>query len=706
MHIYTATCTQNAKNTQYETEVAVTSLADLTHAARRDHIAAQMKDSHRAKDNFLQADCIMLDLDNTHSEDADEWKTLDDVVDTFPDVPFYYVKSRNYMKQKVKTQNGVNIFYAPREKFHFYFPLSKTYTSHDEYEAIMLKAAGLFPFFDLGAAKPAQFFFGVLGAEGGEEAGGTPLDEYIATTPKEDIEAAVKAYAAKVKAGTYTQSNDTEKAISRLYNYLGIRPSTGQSSAAASSSPTEAQTGTDIDLSLDIDLTERKRSLYWLRDFCQKHDIETYGYYEINTQAHPHAICIRVACPWEHEHSMKGAANESVIIVDAGGKLSYLCRHSHGWKYGWKEYRAFYEERDAGRADPEQSAADPKAEQVKETLQPVGQYIGIFKQHRESQKQNLRTGFKKLDIALGGGFGQELYIMGAETGTGKSAIASILAQNIAQAGTDVLYYALEMGRDEFIARGASAISAEAGGISNDTAIKYGEMLNDTYEPNTGQFYRRPFSQYEAHVAEYAKRYGEHLYIIEGGTEGTTAQGIAEAVRQFRKERGGGHVAVFVDYLQLLSADPEDKAAQRDIMMRMSTAVKVLKALASQEGATVFIISSMANDRKGKAVNDASFKYSGDIGFTGGVLLGWNWKGVTDTTKEEDKAQARETARQMGYREMVLEVLKQRSGDIYSKVELLYYPAYNYVVESSHGFQQTHSKGDVFEELRRNAAAYK
>ena len=71
---------------------------------------------------------------------------------------------------------------------------------------------------------------------------------------------------------------------------------------------------------------------------------------------------------------------------------------------------------------------------------------------------------------------------------------------MAAAGVDVLYYALEMGRDEFIARGASAISAE-GGIASQKAIKYGEMLNDTYDPITDEFYRRPYTQYASYVEE-------------------------------------------------------------------------------------------------------------------------------------------------------------------------------------------------------------
>ncbi len=317
-------------------------------------------------------------------------------------------------------------------------------------------------------------------------------------------------------------------------------------------------------------------------------------------------------------------------------------------------------------------------------IQPVGGYAGIFKLHRDEDKQNLRTGYTKLDIALGGGFGNELYVMAAETGTGKSAIASVFAQNIAAAGVDVLYYALEMSTDEFIARGASAISQEKSLKDSDKykAIKYGEILNDTYDYKMELFFRRPYSEYQEYVEEYFRRYGNHLHFIEGGIGGATnAKIISEQARAFKKKKGVKKLAVFVDYLQLLSPDPDDRS-QRDMQTTISAAVKTLKALASQVGASVFLISSMANDRNGKDINSASFKYSGDIGYTGGVLLGWNWEGVTNASNSETRKTKIQTAKNTGYREMSLEVLKQRSGERDNKVKLLYKPAYNYIVEDT------------------------
>lgn len=322
---------------------------------------------------------------------------------------------------------------------------------------------------------------------------------------------------------------------------------------------------------------------------------------------------------------------------------------------------------------------EPEKEDEQETedlkIEPVGVYIPQFKKNREAYPGNLRTGFLSFDKALGGGFGNELYAIAAETGTGKSAIASAIAQNIAASGTDVLYFALEMGRDEFIARGASCMSAEKD-LKN--AIPFKEMINDTYNPLTNQFYRRAYSQYEEYVEEYQRRYGEHLYIIESGTTGTTARKIIDIAKKARKSPDD-RIVIFVDYLQLLAPDPEDRT-QRDKMSTLSAAVAQFKAFASQgQGATVFLISSMANDRAERSVGALSFKYSGDISYTAGVLLGWNWDGVTNVADEEAKNATMDECKRRGFREMTLEVLKHRNGDRAEKTHLKYYPAYNYLI---------------------------
>lgn len=310
-------------------------------------------------------------------------------------------------------------------------------------------------------------------------------------------------------------------------------------------------------------------------------------------------------------------------------------------------------------------------------LYSVVNYKNLFRKHQTTVKQRISTGFKSLDIALYGGFTNELYVLSAETSIGKSAISCCLAQNIAASGIDVLYYALEMGRDEFIARGASMISREI----NKAPIPYGDILNYTWDESIQDFYRKPFESYEPYVDEYMRRYGEHLYYIEGGFYGKTALEIAETAEQFKREHHIKQLVIVVDYLQRLNGDPNDKS-QRDVMSITSAAVQILGNLASQKHNTVIAISSISNAQKGQRVTDAAGKYSGDIGYTAGILLGWNWHGYTDTGKEEEKEATAKTCKERGYREMILEVLKQRSGERDKKVTMFYYPQYNYFTSAT------------------------
>lgn len=346
MILYISQHRGDENNTLYENATPINSIEDLKAAVSRDHVAAEMKDGHRSSDNFVQSDCIQLDLDNTHSEDPADWKTIDDIAEAFPDVRFYYIQSRNYMKIKTKTtRDGKTTHYEAREKYHCYFPLARSYCDFAEYTRVIMTAAGLFPFFDLNAAKPAQFFFGVEHPEGGEVTGGATLDSYVEEQPPEAVIASVMDFAEKVRSGKYN-GDETQKGVAKLFNFFGINP---DNSDSANNGLFKNQTDTDAeeqnaDFGMKIAEAEQQRSVERFEAFAKQHHIPLGRRYRINTNAHPNAICICVPCPWEDEHSMNGADNEAVVIIDLGGRLSFLCRHSHGVLYGWKDYRAHYEE--------------------------------------------------------------------------------------------------------------------------------------------------------------------------------------------------------------------------------------------------------------------------------------------------------------------------------------------------------------------------
>ena len=141
------------------------------------------------------------------------------------------------------------------------------------------------------------------------------------------------------------------------------------------------------------------------------------------------------------------------------------------------------------------------------------------------------------------------------------------------------------------------------------------------------------------------------------------------------------VVVFIDYLQLVKADPDDRS-QVERKGKIDAVVTTLKALASQIGMPVLTISSIARAGYKSKVSMESFKESGDTEYTGGILLGWNWDRVSDSKNDEARNAEKAVCEERGFREMTLEILKYRNAARDGAVNFKYYPAYNYVEEFS------------------------
>lgn len=143
---------ENASNILYPNEIQINSIDDLYKAVSYDHVCAKYNNAHRKKENFVQANCIMLDIDNADSDNPADWISPSNVRDAFPDVIFYIVFSRNNMKKKGEK--------APRPKFHVYFP-DRLFYNREEYEHFKDEVCMYFPRFDHNAKDSARFFFGV-----------------------------------------------------------------------------------------------------------------------------------------------------------------------------------------------------------------------------------------------------------------------------------------------------------------------------------------------------------------------------------------------------------------------------------------------------------------------------------------------------------------------------------------------------------------
>lgn len=149
--LQTANVAADAKNCVYPNRAEITSGDALKAAVHFDHVCGEFKKNYRNIGNFLKSNVIVMDCDNDHSEDPDEWITLEKLEEIFEEIDYAAVPSRNHMKEK----DGR----AARPKFHVYFPIEET-DDADYYAAVKRAIQKAFPFFDDNALDAARFIFG------------------------------------------------------------------------------------------------------------------------------------------------------------------------------------------------------------------------------------------------------------------------------------------------------------------------------------------------------------------------------------------------------------------------------------------------------------------------------------------------------------------------------------------------------------------
>lgn len=296
------------------------------------------------------------------------------------------------------------------------------------------------------------------------------------------------------------------------------------------------------------------------------------------------------------------------------------------------------------------------------------------------------TGFSPLDNLLDGGLYAGLYIIGAISSLGKTTFCLNVADNIAQAGHDVLIFSLEMARNELIAKSVSRITLikdlEENGSTAHAKTTRG-ILTGTRYADYSQTERELIQRSIASYAEYAK----NIYITEGiGNVGV--EEIREKVQKHIKLTGKAPV-VLIDYLQIIA--PADLRATDK--QNTDKAVLELKRLSRDYSIPVIGISSFNRDNYTAPVNMASFKESGAIEYSSDVLIGLQYDGMDYQEGEADKArekrirglmkQAVEDGKAGKPQKIQVKVLKHRNGskgDAY----LDFYPMFNYFTAQNAG----------------------
>ena len=277
------------------------------------------------------------------------------------------------------------------------------------------------------------------------------------------------------------------------------------------------------------------------------------------------------------------------------------------------------------------------------------------------------TGFTKLDEVLEGGLYEGLYIVGAISSLGKTTLITQIADQIAESGEDVLIFSLEMARTEIMAKSISRLTL-LDVLQNDGKVSNAKTTRGI---TTGSRYAG-YSKTEQDLIQRAIKaysgYAEHIFIHEGvGDIG--ADQIREEVRKHILFTGKKPTVV-IDYLQILA--PADVRATDK--QNTDKAVLELKRISRDYKIPVIGISSFNRANYKEAVTMEAFKESGAIEYSSDILIGLQLKGAGKKDFDANEAKTKNP------REIELVVLKNRNGATGKKVELEYYPLFNYFKE--------------------------
>lgn len=295
------------------------------------------------------------------------------------------------------------------------------------------------------------------------------------------------------------------------------------------------------------------------------------------------------------------------------------------------------------------------------------------------------SGMPDFDGILSGGIRpQELVILGGAPGIGKTAFTQQLFETMAQNGIDVIYFNLEMSREQLLARSlARMISKDGGKVS---ALEILQGYNWTTEQG---------KTIEAAARRYRREIAPHIVYNPMQNRSATLASILAAMTNAAEratKAGTAAPAVVVDYLQLVECD--DRMEQSEIIKR---AVKAFKDYAIKYNTFVFVI--MANNRasnaSGKATQESgrdtsAIEYSADTMLQLAYTASLRRKDALtpdEILSEEDPAE-----RLRLKSEVTLRVVKKRSGEPGHTLPL-------YFDGASSRFYPIDSKHDDFVELR-------
>lgn len=151
LDLWIASTSGDKRNCLYPKKVEISTPEDMAKALKFDHVCAEYEKNYRSAGNFLHSNVVVMDCDNDHSDDPEDWITPEKLDELMPDIAYVIAPSRHNLLPK----DGK----SPRPRFHVYFVVPEI-TDAAYYAGMKRAIHSVFPFFDGNALDAARFIFG------------------------------------------------------------------------------------------------------------------------------------------------------------------------------------------------------------------------------------------------------------------------------------------------------------------------------------------------------------------------------------------------------------------------------------------------------------------------------------------------------------------------------------------------------------------
>lgn len=290
----------------------------------------------------------------------------------------------------------------------------------------------------------------------------------------------------------------------------------------------------------------------------------------------------------------------------------------------------------------------------------IGYYLdNLMTADIERFRSSCLTGYPNLDAKCGGLYGG-LYVVAAISSLGKTTFCQQMADQIAAAGNDVLFFSLEQSRLELASKSIARVTAQKDMKTAVTSLS----IRKGYLP----------SQVLEAAAAYKDSVGDRLSVIEGNFACDTAY-IANYVRQYVR-RNNRRPVVFIDYLQILQPSERGKQSTKEMI---DSTVTELKRLSRELELTIFVVSSVNRANYLTPIDFESLKESGSVEYTADVIWGLQLQCLSEDLFDKSQSikakreRVKEAKAEMP-RKIELSCLKNRYGVASFSCFFDYYPA--------------------------------